>query len=94
MPPRGDERKYVDDHYRSFWFFDAQVWAGPRPDGGAIRSDGLLDLGRVGAPLNIRELREIHRQADDGFKAMLNAHRDELLRLVNQAVENKARTAY
>ncbi|WP_315384501.1 phage tail tape measure protein [Microvirgula aerodenitrificans] len=28
------------------------------------------------------------------FKAMLNAHRDELLRLVNQAVENKARTAY
>ena len=75
VPPRGDERKYVDDHYRSFWFFDAQVWAGPRPDGGAIRSDGLLDLGRVGAPLNIRELREIHRQADDGFKAMLNAVR-------------------
>ena len=37
VPPRGDERKYVDDHYRSFWFFDAQVWAGPRPDGGAIR---------------------------------------------------------
>ena len=80
VPPRGDERKYVDDHYRSVWFFDAQVWAGPRPDaagslGGAIRSDGLLDLGRVGAPLNIRELREIHRQADDGFKAMLNAVR-------------------
>lgn len=75
VPPRGDERRYVDDHYRSFWFFDAQVWAGPRPDGGAIRSDGLLDLGRVGAPLNIRELREIHRQADDGFKAMLNAVR-------------------
>lgn len=75
VPPRGDERKYVDDYYRSFWFFDAQVWAGPRPDGGAIRSDGLLDLGRVGAPLNIRELREIHRQSDDGFKAMLNAVR-------------------
>ncbi len=75
VPPRGDERKYVDDHYRSFWFFDAQVWAGPRPDGAAIRSDGLLDLGRVGAPLNIRELRQIHRQADDGFKAMLNAVR-------------------
>ncbi len=75
VPPRGDERKYVDDHYRSVWFFDAQVWAGPRPDGGAIRSDGLLDLGRVGAPLNIRELREIHRQSDDGFKAMLNAVR-------------------
>ena len=29
----------------------------------------------MGAPLNIRELREIHRQADDGFKAMLNAVR-------------------
>ena len=75
VPPRGDERKYVDDHYRSFWFFDAQVWAGPRPDGGAIRSDGLLDLGRVGAPLNIRELREIHRQSDAEFKHMLNAVR-------------------
>ncbi|MFN8087092.1 MAG: helicase [Microbacterium sp.] len=75
VPPRGDERKYVDDHYRSFWFFDAQVWAGPRPDGRAIRSDGLLDLGRVGAPLNIRELGHIHRQADDEFKAMLNAVR-------------------
>ena len=83
VPPRGDERKYVDDHYRSFWFFDAQVWAGPSTGsgagggvgGGAIRSDGLLDLGRAGAPLNIRELREIHRQSDDGFKAMLNAVR-------------------
>ena len=75
VPPRGDERRYIDDHYRSFWFFDAQVWAGPRADGGAIRSDGLLDLGRVGAPLNIRELRQIHRQSDDGFKAMLNAVR-------------------
>ena len=81
VPPRGDERRYIDDHYRSFWFFDAQVWAGPSAGAagnggdGAIRSDGLLDLGRVGAPLNIRELREIHRQADDGFKAMLNAVR-------------------
>ena len=90
VPPRGDERRYIDDHYRSFWFFDAQVWAGPSAGvagagetaglggtagGGAVRSDGLLDLGRVGAPLNIRELREIHRQADDGFKAMLNAVR-------------------
>ncbi len=85
VPPRGDEQRYVDDHYRSFWFFDAQVWAGPSassggsaaPDGmaGAIRSDGLLDLGRVGAPLNIRELREIHRQSDAEFKHMLNAVR-------------------
>ena len=75
VPPRGDELRYIRDHYRSFWFFDAQVWAGPSTDGSAIRSDGLLDLGRVGAPLHIRELREIHRQADAGFKAMLNAVR-------------------
>ncbi|PZU45463.1 MAG: helicase [Microbacterium sp.] len=81
VPPRGDERRYIDDHYRSFWFFDAQVWAGPSAGAagnggdGAIRSDGLLDLGRVGTPLNIRELRQIHRQSDDGFKAMLNAVR-------------------
>lgn len=75
VPPRGDELRYVNDHYRSFWFFDAQVWAGPRADAGAIRSDGLLDLGRVGAPLHIAELREIHRQSDPGFKAMLNAVR-------------------
>ncbi|EIC07412.1 hypothetical protein HMPREF1529_01085 [Microbacterium sp. oral taxon 186 str. F0373] len=75
VPPRGDELRYIQDHYRSFWFFDAQVWAGPSTDGSAIRSDGLLDLGRVGAPLHIRELRQIHRQADDGFKAMLNAVR-------------------
>jgi ATP-dependent exoDNAse (exonuclease V) alpha subunit len=75
VPPRGDELRYIQDHYRSFWFFDAQVWAGPRADSGAIRSDGLLDLGRVGAPLHIKELREIHRQSDPGFKAMLNAVR-------------------
>ncbi|WP_292835172.1 DEAD/DEAH box helicase [Microbacterium sp.] len=75
VPPRGDELRYIQDRYRSFWFFDAQVWAGPSADGSAIRSDGLLDLGRVGAPLQIRELREIHRQADDGFKAMLTAVR-------------------
>lgn len=75
VPPRGDELRYIHDHYRSFWFFDAQVWAGPRADGGAIRSDGLLDLGRVGAPLHIKELREIHRQSDPAFKAMLNAVR-------------------
>ena len=75
VPPRGDELRYIQDHYRSFWFFDAQVWAGPSADGSSIRTDGLLDLGRVGAPLHIRELREIHRQADNGFKAMLNAVR-------------------
>lgn len=75
VPPRGDELRYINDHYRSFWFFDAQVWAGPRADAGAIRSDGLLDLGRVGAPLHIRELREIHRQSDPSFKIMLNAVR-------------------
>ncbi|MCT9819560.1 DEAD/DEAH box helicase [Microbacterium sp. W1N] len=75
VPPRGDELRYINDHYRSFWFFDAQVWAGPRADAGAVRSDGLLDLGRVGAPLHIAELREIHRQADPAFKHMLNAVR-------------------
>ncbi|MFV0375264.1 ATP-dependent DNA helicase [Microbacterium sp.] len=74
VPPRGDERRYITDHYRSFWFFDAQVWAGPRQDG-PVRSDGLLDLGRVGAPLHIKELRDIHRQADAGFKEILNAVR-------------------
>ncbi|CAL4861148.1 AAA family ATPase [Microbacterium sp. MM2322] len=75
VPPRGDELRYIQDHYRSFWFFDAQVWSGPRADAGAIRSDGLLDLGRVGAPLHIAELRNIHRQSDDSFKTMLNAVR-------------------
>lgn len=85
VPPRGDELRYINDHYRSFWFFDAQVWAGPSTGsgaglgsgvgGGAVRSDGLLDLGRVGAPLQIRELREIHRQSDADFKHMLNAVR-------------------
>ncbi|WP_040167625.1 ATP-dependent DNA helicase [Microbacterium gorillae] len=70
VPPRGDEMRYVNDHYRSFWFFDAHVWAGDAPG-----SDGVLDLGRHGADLHIRELVNIHRQADDGFKAMLNAVR-------------------
>ncbi|NHQ81620.1 hypothetical protein HA051_08540 [Chromobacterium vaccinii] len=31
---------------------------------------------------------------DAKFKALLSAHKDELLRVVNQALENKARTAY
>lgn len=69
VPPRGDELRYIRDHYRSFWFFDAHVWAGS--DSG----DGLIDVGRHGASLHISELREIHRQADPGFKAMLNAVR-------------------
>ncbi|MDN3496805.1 AAA family ATPase [Planococcus sp. APC 4015] len=68
VPPRGDELRYVQDHYRSFWFFDAHVWAGEA-------SDGLIELGRHGAELHIRELVDIHRQADAGFKAMLNAVR-------------------
>ncbi|MGF6822840.1 ATP-dependent DNA helicase PIF1 [Microbacterium sp. ZKA21] len=71
VPPRGDEARYVEDHYRSFWFFDAKVWAGSAPG----EDDGLLDLGRHGAELHVRELVEIHRQSDDGFKAMLNAVR-------------------
>ncbi|WP_324013141.1 ATP-dependent DNA helicase [Microbacterium sp. JZ37] len=70
VPPRGDEARYIADHYRSFWFFDAHVWAGAEPGG-----DGLIDLGRHGADLHIRELTHIHRQSDDGFKAMLNAVR-------------------
>ena len=69
VPPRGDELRYIRDHYRSFWFFDAKVWAG------SSEGDGALDLGRHGAQLHIRELVQIHRQSDDGFKAMLNAVR-------------------
>ncbi|QTV80660.1 ATP-dependent RecD-like DNA helicase [Microbacterium sp. NIBRBAC000506063] len=71
VPPRGDELRYIQDHYRSFWFFDAWVWAGA--SGGD--EGGMLDLGRHGAELHIRELVQIHRQSDDGFKAMLNAVR-------------------
>ncbi|WP_417564030.1 ATP-dependent DNA helicase [Microbacterium sp.] len=70
VPPRGDEMRYVTDHYRSFWFFDAHVWAGAGAD-----ADGLLDVGTYGAELSIRELRDIHRQSDPAFKAMLNAVR-------------------
>ena len=78
VPPRGDELKYVHDHYRSFWFFDAHVWGGqaPTPElGSGGPMDAFLDVGRYGADLHIRELRNIHRQSDDGFKAMLNAVR-------------------
>ncbi|MFT4229996.1 MAG: AAA family ATPase [Microbacterium sp.] len=69
VPPRGDEARYVRDHYRSFWFFDAHVWTG------APAGDGLLDVGTHGADLHVRELRDIHRQSDPAFKAMLNAVR-------------------
>ncbi|MBV0893733.1 AAA family ATPase [Microbacterium sp. NC79] len=69
VPPRGDELRYVKDHYRSFWFFDAHVWAGKASDA------GMLDIGTPGAPLHIVELVDIHRQSDDGFKTMLNAVR-------------------
>ena len=76
VPPRGDELRYIRDHYRSFWFFDAKVWTGPDA---AISSspalDGFAELGPFGAHLNIRELVDIHRQADPAFKAMLNAVR-------------------
>lgn len=72
VPPRGDELRYIQDHYRSFWFFDAKVWTGglAAADGG-----GMLDLGTHGAKLHVHELVHIHRQSDDGFKAMLNAVR-------------------
>lgn len=70
VPPRGDEARYIKDHYRSFWFFDAKVWTG-----GLAGAGGLLDLGAHGAQLHVRELVQIHRQSDDGFKAMLNAVR-------------------
>ena len=71
VPPRGDELRYIQDHYRSFWFFDAKVWTG----GLSSADGGLLDLELPGAPLHVRELVQIHRQSDDGFKAMLNAVR-------------------
>lgn len=70
VPPRGDELRYIRDHYRSSWFFDAHVWAGDAPD-----AAGILDLGRFGAELRIEELRHIHRQSDPRFTALLNAVR-------------------
>src|SRR5690606_3352735 len=60
VPHRDHERKHLQDRYRPYWFSDAHIWAGP-PEG-AIGMGGLLHLGRVGAPLHIRELRDIHRQ--------------------------------
>nr|BFF09677.1 hypothetical protein GCM10025699_09800 [Microbacterium flavescens] len=69
VPPRGDELRYIRDHYRSFWFFDAKVWVGE------AAGDGIIDIGSYGADLHIRELVDIHRQSDPAFKAMLNAVR-------------------
>ena len=71
VPPRGDELRYIRDHYRSFWFFDARVWAGTE-DAAALDGFGDFDLR---APLHVRELVDIHRQADPAFKGMLNAVR-------------------
>ncbi|MEZ7757188.1 AAA family ATPase [Microbacterium paraoxydans] len=87
VPPRGDEARYVKDHYRSFWFFDAKVWAGPSTGSGTHSSTGpSTGSGTQGsqgalfevdtrAELHVRELVQIHRQSDDGFKSMLNAVR-------------------
>ncbi|WP_303709299.1 MULTISPECIES: ATP-dependent RecD-like DNA helicase [Microbacterium] len=84
VPPRGDEARYVKDHYRSFWFFDAKVWAGPSTGSGTHSSTGAsTGSGTQGAlfevdtraELHVRELVQIHRQSDDGFKSMLNAVR-------------------
>lgn len=69
VPPRGDEMRYIRDHYRSFWFFDAKVWTGGEA------ADGILDVGTYGAQLHVKELAEIHRQSDPAFKALLNAVR-------------------
>ncbi|MCE0510751.1 DEAD/DEAH box helicase [Microbacterium sp. KKR3/1] len=71
VPPRGDEARYVQDHYRSFWFFDAKVWAG---GSGLSDQEGLFQVD-TRAELHVRELVQIHRQSDDGFKSMLNAVR-------------------
>lgn len=79
LPPRGDEARYVKDHYRSFWFFDAKVWAGPSTgpstSSGAQGGEGALFEVDTRAELHVRELVQIHRQSDDGFKSMLNAVR-------------------
>ena len=79
VPPRGDEARYVKDHYRSFWFFDAKVWAGPSTGpstgSGTQETQGALFEVDTRAELHVRELVQIHRQSDDGFKSMLNAVR-------------------
>ena len=70
VPPRGDELRYVKDHYRSFWFFDAKVWAGSAGGEAPEEEEGLFAVD-TRAELHVRELVQIHRQSDDGFKAML-----------------------
>jgi ATP-dependent exoDNAse (exonuclease V) alpha subunit len=79
VPPRGDELRYVRDHYRSFWFFDARVWTGGASTDAELAPapslEGFAELGPFGAELHIRELVDIHRQSDPAFKAMLNAVR-------------------
>ncbi len=75
VPPRGEEARYVRDRYRSFWFFDAHVWAGAPADDGPSAGSGSGLFALPGAELHIRELRDIHRQSDPRFKAMLDAVR-------------------
>lgn len=90
VPPRGDELRYVKDHYRSFWFFDAKVWDGPWVEHPESTDDGLLSIRVPGAPLHVRELVIVHRQADDGFKEMLNAVRYGRVTAEIAGVLNKA----
>ena len=84
VPARGAEARYLEDRYRSSWFFDASVWAGDRAE------DGLAGLGRHGTALATRELREMHRQSDEEFITALNAVREgrvtaDLARMLNDA---------
>lgn len=69
VPPRGDELRYLRDHYRSHWFFDARVWTG------GASGEGGLDIGSYGTAMRARELQQVHRQADPAFREMLNAVR-------------------
>ncbi len=92
VPARGAEARYVQDRYRSPWFFDADVWAG------ADARDGLVGLGRHGATMATRELRQMHRQSDEAFITALNAVREgrvtvALARMLNEAGARAAPTA-
>ena len=52
VPPRGDELRYIRDHYRSFWFFDAQgVGGADAAIASASALDGFAELGPFGAEL-------------------------------------------
>ena len=64
---RNAERWQARDRWGGL--FDAKVWVGD------VGGDGIIDIGSHGAQLHVRELAEIHRQADPEFKAMLNAVR-------------------